>query len=93
MRAVKSILQAAGNLKRTLSSNTPESVIILKAIQDCNIPKFVSEDIPLFKGIIADLFPRTAKDTNNFVKLQKEIIKQLIEKKLVINDEFIEKTI
>lgn len=29
----------------------------MKAINDMNIPKFVSEDIPLFASLFSDLFP------------------------------------
>ena len=38
-----------------------ESKLILRAISDCNIPKFINEDIDLFQGIISDLFPTTDK--------------------------------
>lgn len=34
-----------------------ESRIIINAVKDANIPKFVAEDVPLFKSILADLFP------------------------------------
>lgn len=34
-----------------------ESHIIINAVKDANIPKFVAEDVPLFKRILADLFP------------------------------------
>ncbi len=35
--------------------------MLLKALMEVNIPKFLSDDIPLFKNIIDDLFPETLK--------------------------------
>ena len=34
-----------------------ESHLIINAVKDANIPKFVAEDLPLFTRILADLFP------------------------------------
>jgi len=56
LRALKSVLVMAGTLKRD-SPNIPEDMVLMRALRDMNMPKFVYEDVPLFNGLIADLFP------------------------------------
>jgi len=92
MRAVKSIILAAGGLKREYP-NEEESRLVLRAISDCNIPKFISEDIPLFEGIISDLFPTTDKSKPDYDILTRAIKETLAVKNLDENDEFETKAI
>lgn len=37
--------------------DSPESVVLMRVLRDMNFPKFVFEDVPLFLGLIKDLFP------------------------------------
>uniref|UniRef100_A0A8C2U8V4 Dynein axonemal heavy chain 10 n=1 Tax=Coturnix japonica TaxID=93934 RepID=A0A8C2U8V4_COTJA len=56
LRALKSVLVMAGELKRG-SPDLSEEIVLMRALRDMNLPKFVFEDVPLFLGLISDLFP------------------------------------
>lgn len=56
LRALKSVLVMAGSLKRG-SPNMSEQLVLMRALRDMNLPKFVFDDVPLFLGLINDLFP------------------------------------
>jgi len=87
MRAVKSIVTAAGGLKRTMIGED-EDQIVLRAISDCNVPKFLSGDIPLFKGIIKDLFPKIDLKQPNYQILDVGINHSMESHHLSHNEEF-----
>ena len=51
MRAVKSVLEKAGLLKKA-EPNADEALLLIRALKDSNIPKFLKEDLPLFNALI-----------------------------------------
>lgn len=48
MRAVKSVLVMAGSLKRQ-NPDKPEDVVLIRALRDSNLPKFLVDDAVLFQ--------------------------------------------
>jgi dynein heavy chain len=51
LRPIKSVLVQAGFLKRNYP-DMPEDAVLMRALRDMNMPKFVFEDEPLFKGLL-----------------------------------------
>jgi dynein heavy chain len=69
MRGLNALLVAGANGKRTYGDSYPEDVIALRSFTDVNLPKFTTADLPLFKGIIGDLFPGVELPPSNTGKL------------------------
>uniref|UniRef100_A0A8B9EVG3 Dynein axonemal heavy chain 1 n=1 Tax=Anser cygnoides TaxID=8845 RepID=A0A8B9EVG3_ANSCY len=74
MRAVKTVISTAGNLKRE-NPTMDEDLICLRAIRDANIPKFLQDDLKLFNGIVSDLFPKIKEKPVDYGILEEAIRK------------------
>ena len=90
MRAVKSVLVMAGNLKRA-NPDLPEDVVLIRAMRDSNVPKFVADDLPLFNALIQDLFPGVEIPQENQSDLEQQIHSSMALMNLKTVPEFVTK--
>lgn len=90
MRAVKSVLLAAGALKRAYPQSH-ESQLVLRAIIDVNLPKFLAQDVPLFEGIFSDLFPGVELPKFERGELIELLVKEIKKRNLQATPWFVEK--
>ncbi|XP_066555780.1 dynein axonemal heavy chain 1 [Amia ocellicauda] len=92
MRAVKTVISAAGNLKRENPAMN-EELICLRAIRDVNVPKFLQDDLKLFNGIVSDLFPTIREEPIDYGSLERSIRSVCTQKCLKDVDDYITKCI
>ena len=90
MRAVFSVITAAGRLK----SRYPESQedkLVLKALRDVNVPKFLTNDLLLFENIILDLFPGVEKPEDDYGLLVESLTGSITERGYINQEYFVKK--
>merc|ERR1719440_2248047 len=72
MRAVKTVIEAAG-LNKQKYPEQAEAQILLRALLDVNVPKFLKDDLPLYDNIMSDLFPGVSKPEIDYGSLEDQI--------------------
>ncbi|CAK9054035.1 Dynein axonemal heavy chain 2 (Axonemal beta dynein heavy chain 2) (Ciliary dynein heavy chain 2) [Durusdinium trenchii] len=77
LRNIKSVLGCAGALKRK-EPDMPEQILLMRAINDMNAPKWVSQDVPLYQALLSDIFPGVELPVPDYGKLE-EVINQVLE--------------
>jgi dynein heavy chain len=92
LRAIKSVLVVAGGLKRAEAS-VPEEHILMRALRDFNLPKIVTDDLPVFNGLIGDLFPKIEIPRKRNEVFEEEIRKATTENGLQTEENFILKVV
>ncbi|GFN78401.1 dynein heavy chain 9, axonemal, partial [Plakobranchus ocellatus] len=92
LRAIKSVLVVAGALKRS-DRGRPEDQVLMRALRDFNIPKIVADDMPVFMGLIGDLFPALDVPRKRNMDLEKQIRQATLDQKLQPEENFILKIV
>ncbi|KAL8567586.1 hypothetical protein ACOMHN_054399 [Nucella lapillus] len=92
LRAIKSVLVVAGALKRS-DRQRPEDQVLMRALRDFNVPKIVVEDMPVFMGLIGDLFPALDVPRKRDMDFEKHIRQATLDMHLQPEDNFILKCV
>ncbi|XP_063079957.1 dynein axonemal heavy chain 6-like [Engraulis encrasicolus] len=81
MRSIKPVLLLAGHKRRAVMlvslSSEEEYCILICALQEFNLPKLIPEDVPLFQGIMHDLFPEVVAPKAVHPQLENAITKAI----------------
>ena len=102
LRALKSVLTSAGNLKRAKKAELKEGEeinddwekdILIQSLCDTLVPKLIAQDIPLLESLLAGVFPGSG-----LIQLREKTIKDQMERlkekhNIVIRDNFVEKVL
>ncbi len=94
MRAVKSLLVMAGSLKRSeAAAKLSEDILLIRAMRDANVPKFLKDDLPLFYALVQDLFPGAVIPEVRYETLETVICESLRAESLQIVPTFTNKVV
>ncbi|KAM3592376.1 uncharacterized protein V6R79_017533 [Siganus canaliculatus] len=92
LRAIKSVLVVAGALKRG-DPGRAEDQVLMRALRDFNIPKIVTDDVPVFMGLIGDLFPALDIPRKRDLDFEKHVKESVLDLKLQAEDNFVLKVV
>ncbi|KAM3922058.1 dynein axonemal heavy chain 9 [Leptodactylus fuscus] len=92
LRAIKSVLVVAGSLKRG-DPDRPEDQVLMRALRDFNIPKIVTDDMPVFMGLIGDLFPALDVPRKRDMEFETFVKQAVLDLKLQAEDNFVLKVV
>ncbi|XP_028842651.1 dynein heavy chain 9, axonemal-like isoform X2 [Denticeps clupeoides] len=92
LRAIKSVLVVAGALKRGEPGRN-EDQVLMRALRDFNIPKIVTDDMPVFMGLIGDLFPALDIPRKRDMEFEKVVKQSVLDLKLQAEDNFVLKVV
>ena len=65
----------------------------MRALRDMNMPKFVYEDVPLFQGLITDLFPGLKCDRVTYPAFDKAVRESIAHMNNVVDEAQVDKVV
>lgn len=65
----------------------------MRALRDMNMPKFVYEDVPLFQGLITDLFPGLKCDRVTYPSFDKAVRESIAAMHNVVDEVQVDKVV
>ena len=83
LRSINAVLRMAGVTKRSMP-DVSEAVVLMRVLRDMNFPKFVFDDVPLFLGLIKDLFPGVECPRASYPELSAAIKLSLEQKNYIL---------
>ncbi|NWI39535.1 DYH9 protein, partial [Picathartes gymnocephalus] len=92
LRAIKSVLVVAGSLKRA-DPERPEEQVLMRSLRDFNVPKIVTDDMPVFMGLIGDLFPALDVPRKRDLGFEAVVKEAVLELRLQPEDNFVLKVV
>lgn len=67
--------------------------VLMRALRDFNLPKIVTSDVPIFLGLISDLFPQLDVPRKRDPELEKAVRQSVSELRLQPEENFILKVL
>ncbi|KAK8861127.1 hypothetical protein M9Y10_012822 [Tritrichomonas musculus] len=92
LRAVKSVLVVAGSL-RSADPNMSEEAVLMRALRDFNVPKIITTDMPVFLGLINDLFPAIDVPRKRNLQWEETIRQCVLAARFQAEDQFVRKVV
>lgn len=82
------MLVVAGSLKRD-DPERPEDQVLMRSLRDFNIPKIVTDDVPVFMGLIGDLFPALDVPRKRDLNFESFVRQAVLDLRLQAEDNFV----
>lgn len=73
-----------GGRKRRLLPHLPEEQVVYLAMRDMNIARLTADDLPLFNGIMSDIFPGVSIPVVDYVEMNQAITAEFVSKGLQV---------